>query len=210
MSSYQQEHFETFFMIQQHFAALSPLKRRKLEATVSDYLSFRKETDDFLAAHFSEICTEQCYQSRVSACCSKEGIIAFFADAAINALLSQPEEIEAILTLLQQENKSFKCVYLGEKGCVWRLKPIVCEMFLCGQAEKQVFATHPDAKKTWDELNQRKKKYTWPDQPVLFDMLERYFLDAGYSSPLMYMHTSPGLLRVKKLARKNQPRMNTD
>lgn len=203
MSPYQQEHLETFFMIQHHLASLSPLKRRKLEAMIEDYLAFRKETDDFLAAHFSEICTEQCYRNRVSACCSKEGIIAFFADAAINALLSQNEEIEAIMAVLQRENKSFKCVYLGEKGCLWRIKPIVCEMFLCEQAEKKIFAAHPDAKKIWDELNQRKKKYTWPDQPVLFDMLERYFLDAGCSSPLMYMHTSPGLLRMKKLARKH-------
>ncbi len=190
-------------MIQQHLAALSPLKRHKLETMTADYLAFRKETDAFLASYFSEICTEQCYQSRISACCSKEGIIAFFADAAINALLSQSGEIEAILAVLQKENNSFKCVYLGEKGCMWRIKPIVCEMFLCEQAEKKVFAEHPEAKKTWDALNQRKKKYTWPDQPVLFDMLERYFLDAGCSSPLMYMHTSPGLLRVKKLARKH-------
>ncbi|MGD2030721.1 MAG: hypothetical protein PVG86_12380, partial [Desulfobacterales bacterium] len=55
---------------------------------------------------------------------------------------------------------------------------------------------------TWNELKQRKKIYTWPDRPVLFDDLERYFMNAGYSSPLMYLHNSPGLLRIKKQAKK--------
>ncbi len=37
-----------------------------------------------------------------------------------------------------------------------------------------------------------------------FESLERYFIDAGYSSPLMYMHNSPGLLRVKKQAKESE------
>jgi len=82
---------------------------------------------------------------------------------------------------------------------MWRVKPIVCEMFLCEQAKKEVFREKAWAEDAWEELKQRKKLYTWPDRPVLFDDLERYFMDAGYSSPLMYLHNSPGLLRVKQL-----------
>jgi hypothetical protein len=52
-------------------------------------------------------------------------------------------------------------------------------------------------------LKQREKHFRWPDRPVLFDDLEKYFMAAGYSSPLMYLNNSPGLLRVKELARKS-------
>jgi hypothetical protein len=71
-------------------------------------------------------------------------------------------------------------------------------MFLCEQAKKEVFREKAWAEDAWKELKQRKKLYTWPDRPVLFDDLERYFMNAGYSSPLMYLHNSPGLLRVKQ------------
>jgi hypothetical protein len=33
---------------------------------------------------------------------------------------------------------------------------------------------------------------------VLFDDLEAFFIDCGCTSPLMYLHNSPGLLRVKQ------------
>ena len=49
------------------------------------------------------------------------------------------------------------------------------------------------------EFKQREKAFRWPDQPVLFDDIEAVFLNAGLSSPLMYLHNSPGLLRVKKM-----------
>ena len=67
-----------------------------------------------------------------------------------------------------------------------------------------MFQEKPLAGQLWDELKQRKNRYTWPDRPVLFESLERYFIDAGYSSPLMYMHNSPGLLRVKKQAEESE------
>ncbi|MCD4764824.1 MAG: hypothetical protein K8R28_12490, partial [Desulfobacterales bacterium] len=72
------------------------------------------------------------------------------------------------------------------------------EMFLCEPAKKKVFIEKPWVRDKWDEFNKRKKMFTWPDRPVLFDVLEKYFMDAGYSSSLMYMHNSPGLLRVKR------------
>jgi len=49
-------------------------------------------------------------------------------------------------------------------------------------------------------LEAKRKRFTWPDQPVLFDDLESYFMKSGYRSPLMYLHNSPGLLRVKQKA----------
>ena len=93
-----------------------------------------------------------------------------------------------------------KCIYLGPTGCRWRIKPIVCEMFLCDRAEKTVFEGHPHCKEEWTALNRRKKDFTWPDRPVLFDRLEKVFLDLGYHSTLMHLNFSPGLRMVKKKA----------
>lgn len=171
---------------------------------MSDYLLFRDEVDAFLHEHFSNVCTEKCYLNKVSACCSREGIITFFGDVVVNALVSTYTEISTMMMVLQKQNRGFKCVFLGNHGCMWRIKPIVCEMFLCEQAKKEVFQEKPWAGQLWDELNKRKKHYTWPDRPVLFEALERYFIEAGYSSPLMYMHNSPGLLRVRKQAKESE------
>lgn len=91
-------------------------------------------------------------------------------------------------------------MYLGAAGCRWRIKPIVCQMFLCGPSKAKVFRQHPEAESEWLELEQLRKKFTWPDRPVLFDILEKYFIAMGCASPLMYMHQSPGLLRVKQKA----------
>ncbi|MBU2522092.1 MAG: hypothetical protein KKD50_07675 [Proteobacteria bacterium] len=198
MSSYQKEQADALFMVQQYFENLSPSKRRELESLVADYLLFRKDIDIFLSEYFGSICTQSCYQSNISACCTREGIITFFADVVINFLVSQKDEIEVLFKVLQRPNNDFKCIYLGDQGCFWRVKPIVCEMFLCESAKKKVFLEKPRAKDKWDELNKRKKLFTWPDRPVLFDVIEKYFIVEGFNSSLMYMHNSPGLLRVKK------------
>ena len=203
MSSYQKEQAETLSLVQRHFTRLSARERQELESEISDYLSFRDEVDAFLCEHFSNICTIKCYQNKVSACCSREGIITFFGDLVVNVLVSTYTEINELMMVLQKHNRGFKCIYLGNNGCMWRIKPIVCEMFLCEQAKMEVFQEKPLAGQLWDELKQRKNRYTWPDRPVLFESLERYFIDAGYSSPLMYMHNSPGLLRVKKQAKES-------
>lgn len=198
MNSYQKEQSESYAMVQRHLATLSASERQALDLQISDYLLFRDEVDIFLSEHFSNLCTKKCYQNKLSACCSREGIITFFGDMVVNTLVSQNEEIDALLTTLQKPNTGFKCIYLRDNGCMWRVKPIVCEMFLCEQAKKEVFGEKAWAEDAWNELKQRKKLYTWPDRPVLFDDLERYFMDAGYSSSLMYLHNSPGLLRVKQ------------
>ncbi len=199
MNSYQQEQAESLAMVHRCLATLSASERQALEVKITDYLLFRDEVDTFLSKHFSNLCTKKCYENKLSACCSREGIITFFGDMVVNTLVSCNEEINALLEALQKPNTGFKCIYLGDNGCLWRVKPIVCEMFLCEQAEKEVFRKKAWAEDAWEELKQRKKLYTWPDRPVLFDDLELYFMDAGYSSPLMYLHNSPGLLRVKQL-----------
>ena len=71
-------------------------------------------------------------------------------------------------------------------------------MFLCKKAEDIVLKTNQDFQNEWHALKKREKTFRWPDQKVLFDDLEQLFLDAGYASPLMYLHNSPGLLKVKE------------
>lgn len=200
MNSYQKEQAESLATVQRHLATLSASERKSLKLQISDYLLFRDEVNTFLSEHFGNLCTEKCYESKLSACCSREGIITFFGDMVVNTLVSNNKEINALLATLQKPNPGFKCIYLGNKGCMWQVKPIVCEMFLCDHAQKEVFRKKPWVEDAWNELKQRKKLYTWPDRPVLFDDLERYFMDAGYSSPLMYLHNSPGLLGVKQRA----------
>ena len=200
MSEYNREQSEAILLVRHHFRTLSPSELARLEARTRNYLRFRKEVDRFLQHYFSEVCTQKCYQDNYSACCGREGITAFFADVAINVLVSSDKEIDRLLEVLSLPNLGMKCVYLGDRGCLWRIKPIVCEMFLCEHARKTVFDKDPSALNEWERLKRREKRYTWPNRPVLFDELETCFIRAGYSSSLMYFHNSPGLLRVKSLA----------
>ncbi|MDO9566208.1 MAG: hypothetical protein Q7J15_05675 [Candidatus Desulfaltia sp.] len=200
MNSYHKEQSEALYMVRRFLANISLEERQQLQLDIADHLKFREEAASFLSSCFSEVCTQKCYQSRLSACCSREGIITFFADVVVNALMSQDREIDLLLEVLKKPNNRFKCIYLGEKGCLWRLKPIICEMFLCEHSKKEVFSENPQLEHKWEELKQHEKLYTWPDRRVVFDTLESCFIEAGYSSPLMYMHNSPGLLRVKRRA----------
>ncbi len=204
MNSYQKEQLEALSLMQGYLANLALDARQTLESRIADYLLFRDDVDAFLEAHFSDVCTLKCFKSKISACCSRDGIITFLGDVVVNALVTPEEEINALRSVLQKPNEGFKCVYLGKQGCMWRVKPIVCEMFLCKSAFQEVLAPKPEAANTWEELQLRKKLFTWPDRPVLFDDLERILLDAGYSSSLMYMHNSPGLLRVKEQVKKGK------
>ena len=110
MISYQKEQAETLSKVQRHFTTLSARERQELESEVSDYLSFRDEVDAFLCEHFSNICTIKCYQNKVSACCSREGIITFFGDLVVNVLVSTHTEINALMMVLQKRNRGFKCI----------------------------------------------------------------------------------------------------
>jgi hypothetical protein len=200
MNDYRNEQLTTLNAVLAHLADIPEAERRRLQDLATDYLDFRRRTADFLQSHFGGICRRECYESRRSACCSKDGIITFFADVVVNALLSDAREMEALIQVLKAPHTDFKCVYLGRQGCLWRLKPIVCEMFLCDSAKAEAFSRSPGAKEKWRRLRNEKKGFTWPDRPVLFDALERYFIDRGCDSPLMYLHQSPGLLRIKQQA----------
>jgi len=201
MSSYQNEQIDTLRMVRRYLENLSPVELRQLKREMADYLDFRREVQSFLSDHFSSVCTLTCFQSRRSACCSREGIITFFADVVINALVSDTDSLDRLGAVLETENDGYKCIYLDKNGCLWKIKPIVCEMFLCDVSQKEVFSPHSPLKTKWGDLQERRKRFTWPDKPILFDDLEKRFIDAGLKSTLMYLHNSPGLLRVKKMSR---------
>ena len=204
MNDYNREQLEAIQMVRRHLKTLSPSELTRLKTRIGNYLRFRKGADEFLRNYFSEVCTQKCYQDHYSACCNREGITTFFADTVINVLMSTDEDIDQLLNMLSLPNPGMKCVYLGKRGCLWSIKPIVCEMFLCKHARETVFDKDALALKEWERIVRREKRYTWPSRPVLFDELEAYFIRAGYASSLMYLHNSPGLLRVKSLAKKKK------
>jgi hypothetical protein len=200
MSDYTSEQLETLTILRRHLDSISSVEKEALRALCTEYLEFRRQVDFFLERYFSRICDDACYRSRLSACCSREGIVTFFADVAVNVLFSKEAEIEALARVLSRPNAGFKCIYLGKEGCLWRIKPIVCQMFLCEPAKAKAFGARPAVAEEWSQLERRRKHFTWPDRPVLFDALESYFIAADCVSPLMYLHNSPGLLRVKRQA----------
>lgn len=199
LNAYHLEQRQTLDLIRDHLAAV-PEDRARLMERIAPYRAFREKVAGFLSRHFQEICTGKCFRSRLSACCSREGIITFFADMVVNVLISGEADLAALTDVLDRPNDGFKCVYLGEGGCLWRLKPIVCEMFLCDAALSAAFDEDPAAADQWEALKEERKRFTWPDRPVIFDDLEAHFMAAGRRSPLMYLHNSPGLLRVKQRA----------
>jgi len=199
-SPYNQEHLETLMAVRAYLERMPAYERRHLLDRAGPYLDFRREVAAFQAKHFSEVCTVKCFRDRSSACCAREGIMAFFADVVINGLLATPEELDALMQALQASVEGPQCVYLGENGCLWHLKPIVCEMFLCDHAVESVLEPNEERARRWRAFREQEKRFTWPDRPVLFDELEADFMAAGLDSPLMYCHKSPGLVRVKKKA----------
>jgi hypothetical protein len=187
MSGYNRQQKDALLMVRRHLGDLSPPRREELRESIDPYLAFRREAARFQEEYFSSLCSQKCFSSRTSACCGREGILTFFADVVINVLLST----------LDRDRGGWNCVYLDEAGCRWRLKPIVCEMFLCDEAREKVLGGSEDLALQWEDLRQRERLFTRPTQPVLFDDLEHLFIEAGFESPLMYFHRSPGLLRLK-------------
>jgi hypothetical protein len=200
MVEYRLEQLAALETAVRYLRTLSEDQANQLKAKLTEYLQFREDVDAFLRENFADLCTRTCFESELSACCSKDGIIAFFADILINALYASQQEIETLLARLQNRNEGFKCVYLNKNGCLMRIQPIVCKMFLCEKAEKAVFTQNPRLKVQWEALKEQKKRFTWPDRPVLFDFLEEIVIKGGLPSSLMYLHNSPGLLRVKQKA----------
>lgn len=200
MNDYQQEQLEALDIVRRGLARMDESQRSALRNEIRAYDHFRQVVNAFLQRHFSGVCTRLCYQSRTSACCSKDGIITFFADAVVNALHATPVQLDRMEEALQQVNSGHRCVYLTENGCIWAVRPVVCAMFLCDRAMETVFGDSPQAEGQWTELRRQEKTFKWPDRPVLFDHLEKVFLDMGCRSSLMHLNFSPGLLMVKKKA----------
>jgi hypothetical protein len=200
-SPYNQEQAEAIVMVRRHLEGLTPDARARLRRRIRSYLAFRGEVARFHGAHLATVCSEKCFSNETSACCGREGIATFFADVVINLLLSSPAEIDALLRAVSEPVTGPDCVYLSGEGCLWLLKPIVCEMFLCDHVKTQILGKDRSLRKRWEGLRRRERLYTWPTRPVLFDELEALFRAAGLDSPLMYFHKSPGLLRLKARAR---------
>jgi hypothetical protein len=187
-------------IVRDYLDAAGPQETIRLRAMCRDYLRFREEVAAFQKRYFQSHCRSACFQAQRSACCNKDGIITFFADLVINAVVSRPAELEILADSLRRPRQDMKCLYLGPQGCRWHLKPIVCEMFLCEPAQEAVFADWRAAGIAWEALRKRALAFRWPDRVVLFDVIEERFLAAGIRSSLMYLHHSPGLLRIKRKA----------
>jgi hypothetical protein len=197
---YNRDQWTTLDSVRQACEALGATQIEQLRDRLGHYLSFRSRLDGYFIGYFLKTCQRSCFETNLSACCGFESIITFFADHVINFLLSTSDEISALHRVLLRRNDTGKCVYLGERGCVWRVRPISCAMFLCDKAKNLVFAEQPDAETLWRTFQAQEKEYTFPTKPVLFDELENFFLEKGVKSPHLYFHQSPGLLRLKSKA----------
>ena len=149
MSEDNRDQWEALLMVQRYLEGLPASELERLRAAVWPYLEFRSEVARFQNDFFSEICSQACFTSCQSACCNRDGIATFFADVVINALSSSEEDLNHIKTALVNDPGGFKCVYLGPNGCRWRVKPIVCQMFLCEPARARVFAQSPEVEAEW-------------------------------------------------------------
>jgi Fe-S-cluster containining protein len=198
LSSYQTEQHNALNLALDCLFQATTGEWQSLLFSIEPYLDFRRRLDSFLDLNFTEICTSACYRSHRSACCSRDGIITYWADVVVNILQSTPDQLDALKEPLARPHLGQKCVYLGTSGCIWQVRPLVCAMFLCDTAEKSVLHNNGQAKSQWDLFKEEKKRYAWPDQPVIFDTLEQWFMARGCKSELMYMHLSPGLVRLKQ------------
>jgi len=200
MNDYQEQQLNALLTVKKGLERLPTEKRRELLKSIQPYLQFRETVDAFLHCYFHQVCTKTCYESRTSACCSKDGILTFFADTVIEALCSTTERLNCLESRLREVNRGHRCIYLANDGCLWTVRPVVCAMFLCDKAMDGVFTAFPEAQRRWNTLRRQEKLYKWPDRPVLFDDLEKVFLRLGLRSSLMHLNFSPGLLHIKKKA----------
>jgi hypothetical protein len=197
VSEYNREQWKSFRAIEMACDGLPGSELASLKESLHSYLQFRKSLANYQQRHFSSFCQAKCFETDLSACCGFESIFTFFADQVITFLLSTQEELTALFHKLEQPNETRRCVYLNEKGCVWKMSPISCAMFLCEPAKRVVFSDDSNAEAIWEQLRTQEKDYTLPTKPVLFDDLETHFIRLGIDSPHMYFHKSPGLLRLK-------------
>ncbi|MFW6284442.1 MAG: hypothetical protein ACOC1H_03540 [Desulfosalsimonas sp.] len=195
MNDYQTEQREALQIVRRH---LHQIQLADLQEQINAYLEFRRKTARFYNASIEPVCEKKCFATGISGCCTKDGIIVFFADVVINALQSTTRQLDRLERAIDSPAFAGKCIFLTQTGCTWQIKPIVCEMFVCHPARQQAFAASPSKAEEWKALEQERKTFTWPDQPVLFERLESVFLNLGQRSTLMHIHKSPGLLRIKQ------------
>ena len=194
---YNRDQLNTLEGIREAFRKLGPSKIMRLQTIITPYQAFRRDLDHYHHQYFAALCVKTCFQTGLSACCGFESIITFFADHVINFLLSSGEDIMSLFRALERPNESGKCVYLGETGCLFRMRPISCAMFFCEQAKRTIFEEHDEAESSLKTFKEEEKGYTWPTTPVLFDEIEKYFIRLGVKSAHLYFHQSPGLLMLK-------------
>ena len=200
LNIYQREQLQSLDLAIQYIRNLSPNAHSGLRAAIKPYLDFRREVDSFLGQHFAHHCTQSCFRNRTSACCSRDGIITFWADVIINTDACDGNQLNRLDQAIKTPLDTRKCIYLGTHGCLWQVRPLVCAMFLCDAVQVTAFREHSEAAQQWEEFKRCAKKFRWPDRPVLFDQLERQSMAAGIDSPLMYLNSSPGLLHIKRKA----------
>ena len=198
MGEYQVEQLEALSLVRLHLKSLPPGERQTLLASAADYLDFRATVDRYLETHFGRVCDQACYRSRVSACCSREGIVTFFADVVINLLLSsEPGSGRAGARPEARPHRIQVRVSRGDGMPVADQTHRLPDVPVRARPGPGCSTHTPEAEAEWRRLEARRKTFAWPDRPVLFDQIEAYFLRAGCASRLMYLHNSPGLLRLK-------------
>jgi len=200
MNTYQREHADTFRLVVDYLAAKPAAERQYLLDITAAYVDFRRKLDAFHRDHVADLCSAKCYQTGLSACCSRDSIVVYFADVVVNCLHSSDAQINQISAVLRRANHGHRCIHLGPEGCRWRISPIVCAMFLCDEAQTLITTESGQAAERWRALQEERKLFTWPDRPVIFDALEARFIAAGLNSPLMHLNSSPGLLSIKRKA----------
>lgn len=200
MNTYQNEQFEALMQVRKQLTRMAASTKTKLEKEIQPYLEFRRRLEAFLNENLGNFCTRACFESQTSACCSKDGIITFWADVVINVICSKGEDLTALAQAIKNPAFPNKCIYLSAEGCIWKVRPLVCAMFVCDQVQRDVIDRCAELKTAWEMHGKCAKSFRWPDKPVLFDRLEMIFMNLGCQSPLMYINNSPGLLRVKQKA----------
>lgn len=198
-SEYNRDQARSLEAIDAALARMGEEKVRVLLGMIEPYLAFRDDLERFHTRHVTGFCTGTCFETRESACCGFESIFTYFADLVIAWLRASGEERGRIRALLAAFNRTLHCVYLTEKGCLFRTSPVSCAMFLCDRAKA---ALSIEAQGEYAGLREREKEFTRPDKPILFDEIERIFIEAGVDSPHMYCHRLPGLLKLKARWRK--------
>jgi hypothetical protein len=200
MNDYQSEQLDALSQVLGTLEKISKCERDQLLGDIAPYVAFRREVDQFTDRHFRPLCTSACFQSKRSACCSKDGIVTFWADVVVNACCASTAQIAQLKKVIQDPFFSFKCIYLTPRGCLWTIRPLVCAFFLCDAVQKEVLGVCGNRSEQWNAYKRAAAAFRWPDKPVLFDRLEAVFMAAGCDSSLMYLSKSPGLLMVKKRA----------